>query len=69
MERERDTLKQENATLKRQVEVLATRIDQMSSDEADVCRHCDINGCNGLPDECRTSMLKWSLEQAKKGGA
>jgi hypothetical protein len=70
--RENDLLKQENATLKRQVEVfveawskriycqtcLVVRTPLASSPEVKYCQN---------RDSCKKVMRAWSLEQAKKG--
>ncbi len=63
----------ENDTLKRQVEVLAKRIDTLTTRYGE-CRMCPVSrdGYHSPPrcecgQKCAENMIEWSLEQAKKG--
>jgi hypothetical protein len=63
LERERDALKLENATLKRQVELFVDATANRT------CHECPaIKSCERLASKCEQTLRQWSLEQAKKGG-
>jgi hypothetical protein len=74
-DKDKDKAERELAEARRQVEVLAKRIDAITN-RYNKCCMCPLSadgyrsppGCE-CGQKCAENMIEWSLEQAKKGGA